>query len=160
MSRAYSIFFNGTLANAGGDADLVSIEPADDKPVRLKGFKFGQTSELGDAAEEQIRVSIMRLPATVTIGSGGSAVTPSPVDSADTAAGMSARANDTTVATTSGSAVTLEEFAINERAPFETWWPEPDKQWKAKQGEALIIRCQTTVADDVSAQWTAFVEED
>jgi len=159
VSRRYSIFFNGTLANAGGDVDLVEVLPADDKPIKLRGFKFGQTSELGDSAEEQIRVSIIRLGATVTGGSGGSAVTPSPEDSADTAAGCAVEANNTTVATTSGTSTTLEEFAINLRAPFETWWPD-SPAWKAKQAEALIIRCQTTVADDVSAQWTAFIEEE
>ena len=159
MSRTYSVFFNGTLANAGGDADLVYLAPADDKPVKVRGFKFGQTSELGDSAEEQLRVSIIRLPATVTVGSGGSAVTPSPEDSADTAAGVTARANDTTVATTSGSGVTLEEFSINIRAPFETWWPDRPA-WKCKQGEAIVIRCQSTPADDISAQWTAIIEEE
>lgn len=158
MSRIYTVPFNGTLANAGGDVDLVELLPADDKPVKLRGFKFGQTSELGDSAEEQLRISIMRLPATVTGGSGGSAVTPTPDDSAQTAAGCAAEANNTTVATTNGSAVTLEEFSINIRAPFETWWP--DFAWKAKQGEALVIRCQSTPADDLSAQWTAIIEEE
>ena len=124
MPRSYRAAFNGTLANAGGDADMLSVQPADDKPIELKGAKFGQTSELGDSAEEQLRVSLMRLPATFTVGSGGSAVTPPPDDSADTACGATVRANDTTVATTSGSAVTPEEFSINIRAPYESWWPE------------------------------------
>jgi len=159
MSRTYSVVFNGTLANAAGDTDLVEILPADDKPVKLRGFKFGQTSELGDSAEEQLRISIYRLPATVTSGSGGSAATPSPEDSADTAAGFAAEVNNSTVATTNGSAIILEEFSINIRAPYETWWPDRPG-WKAKQGEALVIRCQSTAADDISAQWTAIFEEE
>jgi hypothetical protein len=135
--------------------------PADDKPVKLIGFEIGQTSELGDAAEESLRISIIRLPATVTSGSGGSAVTPAPLDSADSAAGCAAEVNNTTVATTSGTAVTLEEFSWNIRSsPLERWWPDPQIRFKAKQGEALVIRCQTTVADDISANWTAYFEEE
>lgn len=159
MGRLYSIPFNGTLANAAGDTDLVEILPADDKPVKLRGFKFGQTSELGDSAEEQVRISILRLAATVTGGSGGAAVgTPAPMNLGDTAAAFAAEVNNSTVATSSGTTETLEEFSINIRAPFETWWP--DFCWNVRQGSGLVIRCQSTVADDISAQWTAIVEEE
>lgn len=161
MGRKYSVSYNGTLTNAGGDSDLLELLPADDKPVRLLGMVFGQTSEVGDAAEEAIRISVLRLPATVTSGSGGSAVTPAPVDSADVAAGVAAECNNTTVATTSSTAVALAEIAWNLRAsPFDFWWPDPSLAPKAKQGEGLVVRCQTTVADDVSICVTFFLEEE
>jgi hypothetical protein len=161
MSRVYTVPYQGTLTNAGGDCDLIEILPADDKPIKLLGFIIGQTSEVADAAEEGLRLSIIRLPATVTSGSGGSAVTPAPMDSADAAAGAACEANNTTVATTNGTAVVLEELAWNIRSsPLEMWWPDPAIRFKAKQGEALVIRLQTTVADDISAMWTAFIEEE
>jgi hypothetical protein len=159
MSRFYTVPYSGTLANAGGDSDLIEILPADDKPVRLLGFVISQISEVGDAAEEGLRVSVMRLPATVTGGSGGSAVTPAPVDSADSAAGFAAECNNTTVATTSGSAVTLMELGWNERMPFEWWAPDPRLAPIAKQGEALVVRMQSTPADDLTGQVTFFCEE-
>jgi hypothetical protein len=160
MSRIYTVVFNGTLTAAGTDCDLVAITPADDKPCRLRGFMISQTSEFGDTAEEAIRISIIRLPATVTAGSGGSAPTPVPVDDADSVAGFTARVNDTTVATTSGTAETKEEFGWNERGtPLERWWPDPAFAPTVRQASALVIRNQTTVADDISAQWTAWVEE-
>lgn len=159
--RSYTVFYSGTLTNAGGDTDLVELLPADDKPVRLVGFSIGQTSEVGDSAEENIRISIIRLPATVTSGSGGSAVTPSPLDSVTAAAGVAAEANNTTVATTSGTAVTLCELAWNERnVPCEWWWTDEKFQPLVRQGEGLVIRCQTTVADDISAVWTAYILEE
>lgn len=161
MSRIYTVPYSGTLANAGGDSDLVELLPADDKPIKLRGIMLSQVSEVGDTAEEGLRISIIRLPATVTSGSGGSAVTPTPMDSADTAAGFAAECNNTTVATTSGSAVTLVEFGWNIRmSPYETWVPDPQFAPKAKQGEAIVVRMQTTPADDITGQVTFWVEEE
>lgn len=160
MSRFYTCSYSGTLTNSGGDSDLLEIAPADDKPVRLRGWIIGQTSEVGDTAEEGIRLSVILLPATFTSGSGGSAVTPAPIDSADTAAGCTVEMNNTTVATTSGTAVTRAEIGWNERAtPYEFWYPDERFCPLVKQGEGLVVRCQTTVADDISITLTFFIEE-
>lgn len=164
MGRIYTVVFVGTLTAAGGDTDLVALKPADDKPIKLRKWTIGQTSEVGDTAEENIRISLLRLPATVTDGSGGSSVTPQILgDSADSAAGFTARCNDTTVTTTSGTASTLYEHAWNERnVPCEYNYLSETEQSKpkAKQGEALVLRIQTTVADDISIVFTAEVEEE
>lgn len=161
MGRIYAIPYAGTLTNAGGNSDLLELLPADDKPVKLRGMIFSQISEVADAAEEGLRISVQRFPATVTGGSGGSSVTPTPMDSADSAAGVAAECNNTTVATTNGSAVTLAEFGWNIRnSPFDFWFPEERFCPKAKQGEALIVRMETTPADDLTAQLTFFIEEE
>lgn len=161
MGRIYSIPYSGTLTNAGGDSDLLELLPADDKPVKLRGWSFGQHSETGDAAEENLRISVIRLGATVTSGSGGSAVTPVPPDSAGVAAGVAAECNNTTVATTSGTTTTIGEYAWNIRAtPWDFWYPEADYCPKAKQGEALVVRMQSTPADDISGTVTFYVEEE
>lgn len=160
MARIYAVPYTGTLTNAGGDSDLLEVLPADDKPVMLRGWIIGQTSEVGDAAEESVRLTVYRMAATVTSGSGGSAVTPVPLDSADAAAGLAAECNNTTVATTSGAATIVMELAWNERAtPFEFWFPDERFCPIAKQGEALVVRCQTTVADDLTLAMTFFVQE-
>lgn len=160
MARMYAVPYTGTLTLSGGDADLFELLPADDKPVRLRGFVLGQTSEVGDAAEEGLRLSIIRLGATVTSGSGGSSVTPVPLDDADAAAGFTAEANNSTVATTSGTSTTIEESAWNIRvSPLERWWPDERFAPLCKQGAGLVVRCQTTVADDVTIAITAYVEE-
>ena len=106
MGRIYSVAYTGTLTNAGGNTDLISIQPADDKPVKLRGILLSQISEVGDAAEEGLEITIKRLAATFTVGSGGSVVTPATTDSADTAAGCTTRCNDTTVSTSSGATTT------------------------------------------------------
>lgn len=159
MSRMYRVAYSGTLTNAGGNTDLLSIQPADDKPCRLVGWLIGQTSELGDVAEEGLRISVQRMPATFTVGSGGAAVTPAGVDSTQAAAGATTRCNDTTVSTTSGTATVLEELSWNIRSsPWERWIPE-ELRPLVRQGEALVIRLEAAPADDLSANLTFFFEE-
>lgn len=159
MARVYTVSFSGTLTNSGGDADLLELTAADDKPIRLRGLILSQISEVGDAAEEGLRVSIIRLPATVTSGNGTSA-TPAPLDETNTAAGFTAETNGATVATTSGTAVTLDEIGWNVRmSPMERWWPDESFAPQVRQAGALVVRCQTTAADDITVQGTAYVEE-
>jgi hypothetical protein len=160
MGRIYTIVFNGTVTAAAGDTDWFEINPADDKPVKLRGFMLSQISEVKDAEEEGLRFSLIRLPATVTSGNG-TATTPQKTDSADTAAGASCETNGATVATTSGTAETLMEFGwINRNTPFDFWFPDERFCPKVKQAEALVLRMQTTLADDMAAMMTAWIEEE
>jgi hypothetical protein len=161
MGRIYSVSFAGTVTAAGTDSDLLEIAPADDKPVKLRGWCLGQTSEVGDTAEEGLRISVILLPATFTGGSGGSTITPAPNDTADAAAGCTTKCNNTTVATTSGTAVTRGEFAWNERnSPYDFWYPDVSFAPKVKQGEGMVVRMQTTPADDFSGCFTFWIEEE
>lgn len=158
MSRFYAVPFAGTVTNAGGDNDLFELAPASNKPVRLCGFTLGQTSEVADAAEEGVRISVIRMTATVT-GSNGTSTTPVPMDGVDTAAGAACEVNGTTVATTSGTATTVCEMAWNIRnSPYEFWFP-PEFRPYAKNAEFIFVRMQTTLADDISFAGTFFFEE-
>lgn len=161
MGRMYRVPFTGTVTNAGGDSDLLSIQPADDKPCKLVGWIIGQSTEVADAGEENLRITVRHMTATVTIGSGGSAPTPEPNrPGTDTAAGFTARCNDTTVSTTSGTSKIMEELGWNERnTPWERWIPE-ELRPRAAQGEVFIVRMETTPADDFTVEMTFFVEEE
>lgn len=160
MGRIYAVPYQGTLTNAGGDSDLLELLPADDKPCLLRGFSIGQISEVGDSTEEGLRLSIIRMAATVTSGSGGSSVTPVPMDSAETAFGGTVECNNTTVATTSGASTVMIEYGWNIRAsPFIEWFPDDRFCPKVKQGEGLFLRMQTTPADDITGQATFWIEE-
>lgn len=162
MSRMYRVPYTGTLSNAGGDSDLLSLQPADDKPVRLVGWILGQSTEVGDAQEENLRITVRHMTATVTIGSGGSSVTPvanRPGTADVVAAGFTARCNDTTVATTSGTSTVMEELGWNIRSsPWERWIPE-ELRPIAMQGEVLLVRMESTPADDITGELVFFVEE-
>lgn len=155
--------FTGTITNAGGNTDLLEVLPGDDKPVRLRGLLLSQISEVADAAEEGLQVSVQRFPATVTSGSGGTAdaaANRAPLDSADSAAGCTVEFNNTTVATTSGTAVVLAYLGWNIRnSPFDFWLPDERFCPITKQGEGLIVRQDTTAADDYTGCFTFWIEE-
>lgn len=161
MSRVYRAPYTGTLTNSGGDTDLMALTPADDKPIRLIGWIIGQSSEFGDAQEESVRITLRHMTATVTV-TGGTSVTPvanRPGTNDVVAAGFSATANSTTVATTSGTSTIMEELAWNLRSsPWERWIPE-ELRPIAFQGEYIIIRLESTLVDDITGEVTFFVEE-
>lgn len=163
MGRIYAVTFNGNVTAAGTDTDLFSFQPADDKPVKLRGFRLSQTTEVGDAQEENLRITVRRMLATFTVGSGGSALTAAaPVtDSLEPVWSFTARANDSTVATTTGGNQVVEELGWNERnTPCDIWYPDDKFASKVRQTEALVIRMETTLADDMTVCLTAWVEEE
>ena len=161
MSLPFYANYSGTITNAGGDTDLIEISPASNKPVKLRRFIIGQTSEVGDAAEENLRISIILLPATFTSGSGGGTVTKTYPSSASGAASATIEANNTTIATTSGTAATLYELAWNVRnVPTEFVFYDDAFMPRVANAEGLVIRLQTTAADDISAVWTAELIEE
>jgi hypothetical protein len=159
VSRIYSVSFSGTITAANTDVDLVEIAPAAEKPCRLVGYVIGQTSEVAEAQEEGIEIDVIVLPATFT-SSNGTAATEEPLDGDDSTAGFASETLGATVATTSGTARTLDKCPWNLRAsPLERWWPDPEMRPKAKNGQGLMIRWMTTVLDDVVVAGTAYVEE-
>lgn len=160
MSRMYRVPFTKTIAAADGNTDLLLVLPADDKPCRLAAWFICQSSEVGDVQEEDLRITVRHMTATVSNGSGGSAVTPVPCRPAlDQAAGFTARCGDSSVATTNGTDTICEELGWNERStPWERFIPE-EVRLQAGQGEALVVRMESTVADDVTVHLTFFIEE-
>jgi hypothetical protein len=100
--RMYSINFADISVSAS--QDLINITATANMAFKIHRIELGQRSL---TAWESKPVKLIRLPATVTAGSGGSAVTPRPLNNGDSAATVTARANDTTPATTGGTATTL-----------------------------------------------------
>lgn len=159
LGRLYTVPFTAVSISAA--QDLFYIKPAADKPCFLEAVylsNVGGTADAGDAQEELLRIEIIRLPATVTVGSGGSAPTPGPVAVNDSAAGFTGRVNDTTVATTSGTAVTLHADGWNVRVPY-VWLPPPEHRLPIANAQALVVRLNTAPADAVSCSGVAYVRE-
>jgi hypothetical protein len=162
IGRFYAVTYNGTITAAGGNTDLLSVQPADDKPVYLLGWSIGQTSEVGDTQEEGLRVTVQVLPATFTVGSGGTLVTAQPPvgDNGGPTWSFTARCNDTTVATTSGTAIPRGEFGWNERAtPWDYWYPHERLYPYASQGQGLVVRNESTANDDLTGSVTFYLLE-
>lgn len=152
--KVYTVVFGGVAATA--QQDLFEITPADDRPIEILGLHLSQTTELGDAAEEQLRIAVIR--GHTTSGSGGSAPTPQLTDPRDSAAGFTAEVNNTTIAS-AGTSVTLHEDSWNVRVPYAHYWP-PECAIGADQGNTtIVVRLLTTPADSITINGTLYVRE-
>jgi hypothetical protein len=158
MGRIYSVSATATITAANTDVDLLEIDPAAEKPCRLVGYVIGQTSEVAEAQEEGIRIDVIILPSGTT--GNGTAATEEPLDGNDSTAGFASETFGATVATTGGTARTLDMCAWNLRAsPLERWWPDPEMRPRVQGADLMVVRWQTTVADDVVVAATFYIEE-
>lgn len=157
--RLYAVEFHNVAIAA--QQDLFYIKPAADKPVFLEFAELavvGGAADAGDAQEELLDVEIIRLPATVTVGSGGGAMTPNPLVTSDTAAGATARINDTTKASSSGTAVNVHSGGWNSRVSW-LWTPQPDHRPFVGNAQAMVVRLNTTPADSIACNGTLLIRE-
>lgn len=157
MSRVYTVEFeNAVVAAADGDTDLFELRPADDKPIQIIAVFLGQTTELADAAEEQLRLRVIR--GNATSGSGGGTPTPIPLVPSDAAAGFAADTDNAVIATT-GTEVVLHSDTWNIRIPYNPPLT-PEMYWGTNEATGfLVLRLMAAVADDVTMSGTIYVEE-
>lgn len=155
MSRMYAVTFENIAVTAA--QDFFELSPADDKPVRIHAVYLSQASDVGDAAEEMLRVTIKR--GHTTSGSGGSAFTPVPLESsAGAAAGAAAEINNTTIAS-AGTAVALHAETFNIRSGF-VYIPTPEARPGASQANTtIVVRLEAAPADSLSMSGTLIFEE-
>lgn len=152
--RMYSVNFDGTAVTVA--ADLFEIAPADDKACVVHAIFIGQSTELGDAAEEQLRVRLIR--GHTTSGSGGSANTPTPLNPSDTAAGFAAETCNTTAAS-AGTGVFLHSDTFNVRTGW-MYIPTPEARPIVTQVQGtLVLRLSAAPTDSVAFSGTMIVEE-
>lgn len=108
MARVYTVTMPDVAITAA--QDLFYLLAAAEKPLEIHSFELSQKTL---TTWEARGLLFLRVPATVTVGSGGSSVTPRPVTPNDTAASATARINDTTNATSSGTIVNLRGGTFN-----------------------------------------------
>lgn len=159
LGRLYTVTFQAIAITA--QQEFFYIKPAADKPCIIEMIKIavtGGTADAGDAQEELLRVETIRLPTTVTVGSGGTAPTIVPKLVGDAAAGFTARVNDTTKATTSGTAAQLDADGMNNRIPY-LYTPIPEHRDVISNASALVCRLNTTPADSIEVGGTMLVRE-
>jgi hypothetical protein len=155
MSRGiYTIQCNNVSVSAV--QDVLAAYAAATTKIICHGIDIGAT---GQVTATNYRMRLIRLPTTVTAGSGGSAVTPQVTDPMDAAATFTARSNDTTQATTSGTAINDYPFVFN---PLIPWGPIffPEKtRFKAALSCALILSLDDTPIVTLKVNATMWIEE-
>lgn len=144
MSRMYSCVFDAVAITAV--QDIFAIVAPSAATVRIHQLDLYQTTDLGDAQEEVLRLRI-RQGQTVA-GSGGSAGTAVPQDVDDSASGATVRLNDTTQAGT-GTIVIDETFGWNIRVPLTRIWT-PETRPIIKGGRRATIELVAAPADSIT----------
>ena len=158
MPRMYTVTGNAlAITTAGTDSDFIELTAGDDKPIELVGLAIFITSEVQEAQEEWINMKIIR--GHTTSGSTPEvSPTPRPCNHLDPAATFTCEMDNTTIAS-AGTAVDLASPALNVRAGYEVFYPAEAGFWTDQAQGLLVVRCMTTVADDVVANITAWVNE-
>lgn len=159
LGRLYAVTFRAVSITVA--QDLFYIKPAADKICILEAVylsNVGITADAGDAQEELLQINMAYIPATVTAGSGGTAPTPVPMAVNDTAAGFTARMNDTTQATSSGTIVYRHSDGWNERVPY-VYLPPPEHRPIFANAAAMTVRLDSAPNDAVLVSGTALVRE-
>lgn len=153
-ARIYTITFKAVTVAAVQDLFYVKASATNGLALRRASVS---ASSITSAAEIALRLK--RLPATVTVGSGGSAPTIQKVGSSlPTAALSAARANDTTQATTSGTAVELANWNWDVLQDFLEVPPTPEERWECAASEALVLDISATPASTVLSGTLVFEE--
>lgn len=159
IGRLYTFGFEAVSISA--QQTLFYIKPAADKICVIEAIflaNVGVAADAGDAQEEDLAITLVYLPATVTVGSGGSAPTPGPVSVNDAAAGFTARVNDTTKATTSGTGINRHPDGWNTRVPWN--WPvPPEHRSLVANAAAIAINLNSTPTDAFLTSGTCYVRE-
>lgn len=162
MGLLYTAEFDVTVTSAGGDTTLWEIDPAADKPVKIRGMEFCVTSEVQEAQEEFLRLKVIRYIGGTFTTSNGSAVTPRPQDELNTVAFSGAvEANGTTIASSSGTTQNLQAFGFNVRGGYGPVFFPPGYEHKVYgvAQSALVINLLNTLADDITLTSTLWLEE-
>jgi hypothetical protein len=144
--REYSCELNLSTAITT-QVDIFEILAGTGKPLALLGFSLYQTSEAGDAQEEQLELVLKYVTGAPTSGSGGpTAPTFRPKQPNDTAAGATIEHGNTTKLT-GGTSVNLARFSWNVRG--ELPYVPIGKPHIADSATRFVLELVKTPADQI-----------
>lgn len=154
MSRSYSVTFENIAVTAAQDLFAIT-GTSSSKITRIISCSVSATNTtLPTAQHLEIRARL--LPATVTPGSGGATPTPNKFDQGDAAASSSAYTNNTSKASTSGTALTLLEDGCHIYAGHSIVFPVRPV---IANGESFVYELLSTVSGTVNMSGSLWFEE-
>lgn len=157
MGRIYTAIFKGIAVTAA--QDLFEVLAPTDAIVVIHEWEVGQTTELGDAAEEQLLLTTNRGVGSVTSGSGGASVTPQPVEDGDAAFGGTVERNNTTImAVGTGTLEELETYVWNVRQSLRQVYT-PETRPVISPGNRWTLESESTPADSITMSGRLVLEE-
>lgn len=157
MGRMYTAQFSAVAATVA--QDLFEIAAPADAIVVIHDWNVFQTSDVGDAAEEILRLECVRGVGTVTSGSGGSTVTPQPVADGDPAFGGVVAANNTTrMVVGTGTLETLPQHGWNVRTELQKIYT-PETRPVISPSNRWTLSLPAAPADSLTLSGTVTFEE-
>jgi hypothetical protein len=151
--RLYTISFADVAVSA--TQDLINITATANMAFKLWRIELGQKTL---TTWEAKGILVKRFPASVTAGSGGSAGNVRKMNNGDAAATVTARINDTTAMTTSGTAETILARDWEFLNGF-IWVPLPDERPVIAPSQGLNINLVTAPSTLMTASGFAVIEE-
>jgi len=151
--RQYTIPIDAVAVSAV--QDFFEVNCAATLPVRIVECFIGQSSDAGDAEDEQLRVRLIRTHSTS--GSGGSSVTPVALNPGDAAFGGTAEINNTTPAT-GGSPVTIACACFNVRGGL-AYRPIERSHAIVSPGGRFVVNLPAAPADALTVSGHLVIEE-
>ena len=135
--------------DAGADAGGGTVDRGDTLPEP----KTPDTAA-ADAAAEALKIQF--ITGHATSGSGGSAMTPTKLETGFAAAGSSCEVNNTTIAST-GTAVVKHQDVWNVQLPYQ-YRPMPEEMIVLSPSERLVVRMPAP-ADSLTVSGSMIIEE-
>lgn len=159
MGRKYTVQVNAVTVAATTPQDVFEVLAPTDAIVVVHGWQIGQTSDVGDAAEEILGLETVRGVGAVTSGSGGTTPTAQPIEDGDTAFGGIVEANNTTrMAAGSGTLETLEKHLWNIRQSFLMLYT-PELRPVISPGNRWTLSLLVGPADALTVSAMLWIEE-
>lgn len=153
MGRLYSVPIVSVAVTAQQDFFEYTAPSTGIVVVHL--VELTQSSDVGDAQAEGL--SILHRRGATTTGSGGSTVTPGPLEFGSVAAAGVAKVGSTTKAS-GGTIVTLRPSSWIIQSPY-LWLPTPELRHVLAPGQRYTIELATTPADSITVSGELVVEE-
>lgn len=153
MSDIYTAVFNNVAVTA--IQDLFEINAAADAVVYLHDIHLSQNSDVGDAAEEILRIELTS--GHTSSGSGGTAPTAIPRDIGHAAFGGTVEVNNTTQAS-GGTIVTHYVWNFNVRTGFDKIFTPETRPRIAPSGR-MCLELPAAPADSLTMSGSITFEE-
>lgn len=150
MPHAYSVAVNITTGlPTPVQIDVFELLSGSAKRLCILAWEFEQTSELGDAQEEQLSFVLKRVTGAPTTGSGGGTPTFNPLDPGSPAVSATVKTGNTTKLT-GGTSLDIARFAWNVRGPF-LYVPVPEERPILDATTRFVLELLTTPADAITS---------
>lgn len=137
MGRMYTAAFSGISVSAA--QDFFELTAPATGVILLHEVHI--TQDAGETSE-QLPVTIKRVPATVTSGSGGASVTPAKKAPGDASSGATVERNNTTRATSTGTIETIHRLGDNVLNGWH-WVFAPEARVVVPPSGVLVVGLET-----------------